>query len=121
MSNTYILEKRTSEAIWYDIDCTNMLDIGETITSIIGITADQSGLVFAAPAVNTFPVTFPDGVTALAGKVISVQISEGLVPVGSTNQIYTIRPLFDTNEGNTREATVLLNVTNIPFQSGRII
>ena len=121
MSNTYILEKRTSETIWYDIDCTNLLDAGETITSILGITADQEGLFFAAPAVNPEPVTFPDGITAPAGKVISVQISEGVVPTGSTNQIYTIRPLFDTNEGNTREATVLLNVTNIPFQTGRVI
>jgi len=121
MSNTYILEKRTSEIIWYDIDCTNLLDAGEIITVILDITADQQGLVFAAPAVNSTPVEFPDGVTAPAGKVISVQISEGVIPTGATNQIYTIRPLFETNEGNTREATVLLNVTNIPFQSGRII
>jgi len=121
MSNTYILEKRTSEIIWYDIDCTNLLDTNETITSILSITADQEGLVFSASAVNSSPVTFPDGITAPAGKVISVQISEGVVPTGSTNQIYTIRPLFDTNEGNTREATVLLNVTNIPFQTGRVI
>lgn len=121
MSNTYILEKRTTESIWYDIDCTNLLDAEEIITAIVGITADQTGLVFAGPAINSAPVTFPDGVIASAGKVISVQISAGTVPTGSTNQIYTIRPLFNTNEGNTREATVLLNVTNIPFQTGRII
>ena len=121
MSNTFILEKRTSESIWYDIDCTNLLDTSEIITSIIEITADQVGLVFAAPAINPTAVTFPDGVVAPPGKVISVQISEGIVPSGSANQIYTIRPLFETDEGNTREATVLLNVTNIPFQSGRII
>lgn len=121
MSNTYILEKRTSEVIWYDIDCSNLLDIGEIITSIDSITADQSGLVFHAPAVNSAPVTFPDGVTAATGKVISVQISAGVIPHGSTNQIYTIRPLFSTNEGNTREATVLLNVVNIPIQTGRVI
>jgi len=121
MSNTYILEKRTSETIWYDIDCTQLLDTLEIIETIESITADQTGLVFLAPAVNGLPVTFPDGITAAAGKVISVQISGGTVPIGSTNQIYTIRPLFVTNEGNTREATVLLNVTNIPFQTGRII
>lgn len=121
MSSTFILEKRTSETIWYDIDCTNLLDVTETITSITSVTADQSGLVFTAPAVNSAPVTFPDGSTALAGKVISVQISAGVVPSGSTNQIYTIRPLFVTSESNIREATVLLNVTNIPFQTGRII
>ena len=121
MSNTYILEKRTSESIWYDIDCTHLLDPSEIITSIVSITADQSGLVFTAPAINSTPVTFSDGTTALAGKVISVQISAGVVPTGATNQIYTIRPLFDTSDSNIREATVLLNVTNIPFQTGRII
>ena len=121
MSNTYILEKRTSESIWYDIDCTQLLDVGEIISSITSVTADQAGLVFTAPAINSQPVTFPDGSKAAAGKVISVQISAGVVPTGSTNQIYTIRPLFVTSESNIREATVLLNVTNIPFQTGRII
>lgn len=121
MSNVYILEKRTDEIIWYDIDCTNLLNIGEIITSITSVTADQSGLTFTAPAINPAPVTFPDGITAAIGTVISVQISNGVVPTGATNQIYTIRPLFVTNQGNTREATVLLNVTNIPVQTGRVI
>ena len=119
--NNYILEKRTTESIWYDIDCTHILDTTEIITSITSITADQEGLVFLAPAINVVPVTFPDGITAAIGKVISVQISEGTIPTGATNQIYTIRPLFDTSDGNIRESTVLLNVTNIPFQTGRII
>lgn len=119
--NNYILEKRTSEVIWYDIDCTNILDTTEVITSIVSITSDQDGLVFLSPAVNVVPVPFPDGVTAAIGKVISVQISEGIVPTGATNQFYTIRPIFETNEGNTRESTVILNVTNIPFQTGRVI
>lgn len=121
MSNVYILEKRTDEVIWYDIDCTNILNTGEIITSITSITSDQTGLTFSGPAINPAPVTFPDGVTAPTGTVISVQIAAGTVPSGSTNQLYTIRPLFVTNQGNTREATVLLNVTNIPFQTGRVI
>ena len=119
--NNYILEKRTTEVIWFDINCTNILDTTEVITSITSITADQSGLVFTAPAINSQPVTFPDGTTAAVGKVISVQISAGTVPSGSTNQFYTIRPIVVTNEGNTREPTVILNVTNIPFQTGRVI
>lgn len=121
MSNIYILEKRTSETIWYDIDCTQILDTNEIISSIIGINSDQNGLVFIYPAINSEVITFSDGSNAAIGKVISVQISEGIIPAGTTNQIYTIRPLFTTSEGNTREATVLLNVVNIPFQTGRII
>lgn len=118
--NSYILEKRTSEAIYYDIDCTYILDTLETIETITSVTADQAGLVILAPAVNPEPITFPDKQVAAAGKVISVQISEGIIPAPQINQLYTIRALFETTKGNLREATVLLNVTNIPAQTGRI-
>lgn len=121
MTNTYILQKRTTEDIWYNIDCTNLLEPYETITSITGITADQTGLTFSGAAVNDAPVTFPDGYTAAIGKVISVYISAGVVLAGDTYQIYTIRPVFVTNAGNTRESTVLLNVTDVPVQTGRIM
>ena len=120
MTNTYVLEKRTSESIWYDIDCTNLLDTNEIITSVTGVTSDQTGLSLLAPAINPAPITFPDGVTAAAGKVISVQISGGTIEPPQVNQLYTIRALFVTSESNTREATVLLNVTNLPIQTGRI-
>lgn len=119
--NSYVLEKRTSESIFYDIDCTNILEVLETITSITSILADQVGLVFAGQAINAVPVTFSDGYSAAIGKVISVQISGGVIPTPQVNQLYTIRALFVTSEGNTREATVLLNVTNVPVQAGRVI
>ena len=119
--NNYILEKRTTESIFYDIDCTNLLDTNETISSITSVTSDQTGLTLSNQAVNTSPVTFSDGVIAGIGKVISIYISAGIIPTGSINQIYTIRPVFSTSEGNVREATVLLNVTNNPMQLGRIL
>ena len=121
MNNSYVLEKRTSEALFYDIDCTNLLDSIETITSITSVLADQTGLTFAGQAINAVPVTFSDGYSAAIGKVISVQISGGVIPTPQVNQLYTIRALFVTSEANTREATVLLNVTNIPVQTGRIV
>ena len=118
--NSYILEKRTSESIYYDIDCTYILDTLETITSVNSVTADQLGLVLLGPAINPEPIVFPDNQVAAIGKAISVQISEGIIPAPQINQLYTIRALFVTTEGNTREATVLLNVTDIPTQTGRI-
>ena len=121
MNNSYVLEKRTSEAIFYDIDCTNLLDSTETITSITSVLADQTGLTFAGSAINSVPVAFPDGYSAAIGKVISVQISGGVIPTPQVNQLYTVRALFVTSQSNTREATVLLNVTNIPVQTGRVI
>jgi hypothetical protein len=119
--NSYVLEKRTSEIIFYDIDCTNILDTIETIISITSFSADQTGLTFAGQAINSVPVDFPDGYSAAIGKVISVRISGGVIPTPQVNQLYTIRALFVTSESNTREATVLLNVTNIPVQTGRVI
>lgn len=118
--NSYILEKRTSESIYYDIDCTYILDTLETIDNVISVLADQPGLVILGPAINPIPITFPDKQVALAGKVISVQISDGVIPAPQINQLYTIRALFETTDGNTREATVLLNVTDIPAQTGRV-
>jgi hypothetical protein len=119
--NNYILEKRTSETIYYDIDCTLILNTGETITTVISVEADQEGLVILAPAVNGAPVVFPDGTIGAIGKVISVQISEGTIQPKQINQLYTIRAIFNTTLGNIREGTVLLNVTNIPVQTGRVI
>jgi hypothetical protein len=121
MNNSYVLEKRTSESITYDIDCTNILDPLEIITSITSVLSDQEGLMFGSAAINLTPVTFPDNYFAEAGKVISVQISGGIIPDPQVNQLYTIRALFETSEANIREATVLLNVTNIPVQRGRIL
>ena len=119
--NTYILEKRTSESIWYDLDCTNLLNPDEAIQSITSVNSDQAGLTFAAPAINTLPVTFSDGTIGEIGKVISVQISGGIIPTPQINQLYTIRAIFFTDATNTREATVLLNVVNVPIQTGRVI
>ena len=120
MNNFYVLEKRTTESIWYDIDCTNLLDATETIDTITSITADQLGLTFSGAAINSVAVVFPDKYVGAPGKVISVQIGGGIIPDPQVNQLYTIRALFNTTENNTREATVLLNVTNIPVQTGRV-
>jgi len=117
--NTYILEKRTTEEIWFDIDCTNILNDSEIIASISSIDSDQAGLIFLGEAINPNPVNFSDGHQAKAGSVISLQIKGGIIQASQTNQLYTIRAVFVTNESNIKEATVLLNVTNIPSQTGR--
>jgi len=117
--NNFILEKRTAESIYYDLDCTAILDVAETIETITSIEADQNGLELANWAINAAPITFPDKTVGLTGKVISVQISGGIIPGPQVNQLYTIRALFTTTTYNTREATVFLNVTNVPIQTGR--
>lgn len=113
MINSAILEKRTSESIQYDFNCSFLLDSGEVITGTPVLSADQQGLVFGSPSVNAQAINYDDGTIAAIGKVIQVRVSGGLIPSGQTSQIYTIRAIFSTSTGNTREATVLLNITNL--------
>jgi hypothetical protein len=98
-----------------------MLNPNEQITSITSILSDQAGLIMNGFSINTLPVIYPDKTVAPIGKVISVRIADGIIPAPQLNQLYTIRAVFTTNDNNIREATVFLNVTNIPRQSGRIV
>jgi hypothetical protein len=108
-----ILEKRTSEDVWYDIDCTDALNEDETIVSVASVEADEEGLTFGAPAVNAEDIEYSDGRVGAEGKVIQVKIAGGIIPAGKRAKQYTIRAVFSTSAGdNTREATVLLNVTD---------
>lgn len=112
MTTSAILEKRTSESIQYDINCAFQLDAGEIITGTPAFSADQAGLVFGTASVNTQALNYDDGTTAAAGKVIQIRISGGVIKAGQTEQIYTIRAVFSTSMGNTREATVMLNIND---------
>lgn len=108
---TTILEKRTAEDIWYDIDCTPDLNASETITQVISVQADEAGLTFGTPQVNTAIINYKDGSTADVGKVIMVKIAGGAIQAGATSMLYTIRAWYRTNQGNNkREATVQLLV-----------
>jgi hypothetical protein len=112
MSTAAILEKRTSESIKYDINCALLLDSSETITGLPVMSSDAAGLSFGTPNINPIAITYDDGSVAGIGKVIQVMISAGTIPTGQTQQIYTVRAVFSTSSGNTREATVLLMVSN---------
>lgn len=112
MKTAAILEKRTSESIGYDINCSQLLNSAETISGSISISSDTTGLTFGLPVANSQVIAYDDGSTAAIGKVVQVRISAGTIPTGKTERIYTLRVLFSTSDGNTREATVLLKVTN---------
>ena len=112
---TDTLKKRTSEDIWFDMDCTNLLNTSETITSVVSVAADQTGLTFGSPVINGQAITYPDGRAAAIGKVIRVKIAGGSISAGAKENRYTVRAVFNTNDGsNKREATVVMVVTNEP-------
>lgn len=110
------LEKRTFDSRLFDFNCTDLLDAGETVTSITSIAADQGGLVFSGAVFNIAPITYPDGRVAQAGKVIQVTISAGTIPAPALFITCTVRAQFITNLGSVLEATVLLRlIDNPPF------
>ena len=118
--NTTILEKRVSESILFDFDCAPNLSATETIVTAGPATADQGGFTFGSAAINTTIVTYPGGVTAPIGTVAQVRITAGVIPSGSVlpdnrrGIRCTIRLPYTTSTGNTREATVLLDLTDTP-------
>lgn len=107
-----VLEKRTYDSRIFDIDCTDLLDTAETISSVATVTADQGGLSFGVPATNGAAVTYPDGRTAAIGKVIQVAISGGEIPAGLGELECTIRARFATSINPQLEATAVLRLTD---------
>lgn len=117
-----ILEKRTFDARRYDIVCTGLLAAGETIATVLSVAADQGALTFGGEVINTIPVTYLNGTTAIASTVIQVEISAGTIPkgadsmnIGVPNLLCTVRARFTTNlSPNQVEATMLLLLRDQP-------
>jgi hypothetical protein len=109
---TATLEKRTSESINYFIDCSGLLNTGETIATISSIADDSSALTYGTPTVNSTNIVFSDGKNGAIGTVILIQISGGTLVATISFLLLTIRAKFITSSGNIREATVLLKLTN---------
>ncbi len=112
-----ILEKRTSEQVTFDIDCSALLASDETISSVDSITAEPTTdppLEFGVPTINASEITYPDGHVAPAGQVVQVQITGGTIGNGMPAQTYIIRPLLSTSRNPVVEATCELRVKDKP-------
>lgn len=116
------LEKRSSESTRFDIDCSALLAVGETISSVTSATLTPTtspALVIGSPTINASPNTYTDpfGASRVAptGTVIQVQISGGLIPSSLTSQDYVLRFLMVTSLNPAVEATVKLRLIDIPL------
>ena len=109
---TMILSKRTYDARPYDVVVTNLLSPGATVGSVNSVSADQGGLVFGTPVVNTQQNIYPDGTIAPIGNVIQIPISGGTIPPLLSQLMCTIRVQFTDTNGALIEATVLLLLIN---------
>lgn len=107
--------KRTWESLPYTILCAPLLDTGETITSVVSVTADQGALTFGTPVVNPTQFTTTDGSIIPANTAIQVQISSGTIPANFTSLECVVRARFNTSESpNAREATMYLILSDQP-------
>lgn len=119
-----ILEKRSSDSRRFDVDCSLLLNVGETITSVgtptAAATPEVTGtaITFGSPTVNISPATYTDAYgntrTVPTGQVVQVQISGGAIPSTTRTQDYTLRFPLVTSQNPTVEATVKLRVTDTP-------
>lgn len=111
-----MLEKYPGESAMFDIDCSNLLASGETITGTPTMAYTPNGmaggdaLTFGTPTVNATPVTYPDGRVAAVGKAIQVRISGGTARGTKDGRKYAVRATFDTSAGQTLVASAMLNV-----------
>lgn len=105
-----ILEKRTFDALPFDIDCSQLLTPGVTIDSVVSIAEDTGQLTFGAPQVNTTPVVYAGPRTVGVGRVVQVRIGGGVIPVGARSSLRTIRARLLTSTGDQVEATVQLRL-----------
>lgn len=115
------LEKRSSESVKYDIDCSLLLAPGETITSVTSISATPvttPALSFGAGAINVSPSTYTDDTgnsrIAPVGTVVQVLIGGGKIPTNQVVQVYVIRCLVATSINPAVEATVRLQLNDTP-------
>lgn len=111
---TQVLEKRLWDERLFDIDFTALLEPTETIAAVQSVTADQGALTFGTPLVNTGPVTYEDGRTAAARKVVQVLISAGAIPAGVKALNCTLRVRIVDTLGQKLEGTVVLRLSDQP-------
>ncbi len=116
-----ILEKRSSESVVFDIDCSLLLAATETITSVTSSSAapvTTMPIAFGTPTINVTPTTYMDQFgssrVAAAGKVIQVRISGGLIASTQTAQDYVLRFVMVTSLNTAVEATVKLRLNDTP-------
>lgn len=110
-----MLEKYPAESTLFAIDCSALLEASELITGTPEMTSlpaleEGAALEFGAPAVNTTPISFPDGRSVAAGKVIIVRISAGESQTDTVRREYAVLATFETSDGNTLVARAPLRV-----------
>ena len=114
-----MLEKYPGESALFDIDCSQLLAAGETVTgtpamSFLPALTGGDALTFGTPAINASPVVYTeaDGTTrtVAAGKVVQVRVSGGTATSSTDPRKYFVAATFATSAGNTLVAKAELRL-----------
>lgn len=94
------------ETIIVSVDCGGLLDSGELIDSVTGVTGSPSGLTISDVQKNTVTLTINNR-TVLAGQAVQCKVTGG-----TANVLYTLEATIVTtsNPPQTRQGRCLLNV-----------
>lgn len=110
------LQKFAAESILFDLDCTDNLATGETVTGTPALSYLPAGLTgsdaltFATATVNGVATSYPDGKTGKVGGVIQVRISAGTPETATSARSYTVLATYTTSLANTLVARGKLSV-----------
>lgn len=110
-----VLIQRPGESVIYDVDCSDDLPLGATITSITSTVFDApaTGITATGAIINSALVTWNDGRSAPIGTVIQLRIANTLV--APQDQSFVLRAKYNHSAGATpREATVILRIYDKP-------
>lgn len=108
-----LVSKRSTETVYFDIDCTSMLG-GLTIAGFGSARSSPTGLTFGTPRTNTEEITYEDGAVVRPGKIAQVRVGGGSIPAHALYQDYqVIVPLSTQNAFEELEATVTLRVSDV--------
>lgn len=100
------LEKYPGSSDLYDIDCSGLLAVAETLTAVTDVFAlpalsGADALTFGTRTINTAQVTFPDGKVAEIGKVIQLRVLGGTAEADQPKRNYSIILTCTTSASNT--------------------
>jgi hypothetical protein len=106
------LIKRSAETVRFDIDCSPILAVDETIQTILSAADDAGALVLSGASTNPEEVRYA---APLARRVRARQVIQLLVAGGVAGTAYVVRVRFTTSTvGELREATVTVRVIDSP-------
>lgn len=113
------LEKYPGSSDLFDIDFSESLAPGDTITAALSVEylpaslLGPDSLILGSMSINGTPTIYPDGYVAPPNTVIQVRVGGGSAPLNQPQRSYTIIVTASTAYGNTIVGRAPLSVLTL--------